>query len=316
MNADDAVIGGDWGTTNLRLYWIDRRRKEIVASVSSDCGVKQLAGQPEKFSTILAEQCRVLIGKVGATGVPEPILISGMTSSSIGWSEIPYGTLPFDLSSASLPHRQVRSADGCTVILYSGIAGDLDVMRGEECECIGLHALLGNRAPARYRVVLPGTHSKHVTVEQGQIVGFNTYLGGELFAILTEHSILRMSVNPDGDSGEDTDVAAFTAGVRAGAKGNLIGQLFKVRAKSLLQGAPPSECRDWLSGLLIGSELKDIADTDPTIPIFCLGASRLRSHYATAAKTLGLKQWNNLTEQQMVDIRARLYLQLAAETLG
>lgn len=311
MNTNDAVIGGDWGTSNLRLYWIDRESESIVDSLSCDQGVKPLANQPERFAAVLAEQCQALKKKVGATSIPGPVLISGMASSSVGWHEIPYGTLPFDLSARSLPRQQVVASDGTAAILFSGIAAEMDVMRGEECECIGLHALLGADAPAKYKVILPGTHSKHVSVENGKMNDFSTFFGGELFAILADHSILRMSMQQDGSPAPGQDLAAFADGVRTGAKENLLGQLFKVRARSLLLKASPLECREWLNGLLIGAELKEQLDSDPAIPVFCLGAARLRTYYTIAAQTLGLAQWRNLDDEQMLSIRTRLYLQLA-----
>ncbi len=305
------MIGGDWGTSNLRLYWIDRQDGTIVDSVSCDNGVKSLAGRPDAYAKVLTEQCQRLLQKVNAATLPQPILISGMASSSVGWKELPYGKLPFNLTGEDLPQATVIGDDGTRATIFSGVAADQDVMRGEECECIGLHALLGADAPQAYGVILPGTHSKHATVENGRMTHFSTFFGGELFAILAEHSILRLSMQENGKLAEGEDQQAFLSGVETGARENLLGQLFKVRARALLHNDTPLQCREWLNGLLIGSELKSWHGEDPSRPVFCLGNARLRKYYGLAAQCLNFKQWQSLSDEQMLTIRARVYLQLA-----
>ncbi len=39
-------------------------------------------------------------------------------------------------------------------------------------------------------VCMPGTHSKWVRVVSGQVTGFSTFMTGELFDVITKHSIL------------------------------------------------------------------------------------------------------------------------------
>lgn len=311
MSTTRYVTGGDWGTSHLRLYWIDRQTGTIVDSVACDHGVKSLAGKPDAFASTLTEQCQRLLRKVNATVAPQPILISGMASSSVGWQELPYGKLPFKLTGEDLPRATVTAADGVQATLFSGVAAEADVMRGEECECIGLHSLLGADAPEAYGVVLPGTHSKHATIEKGRMTHFSTFFGGELFAILAEHSILRLSLQENGTLAVGEDEQSFISGVETGARENLLGQLFKVRAQSLLNNATPLQCREWLNGLLIGSELGNWHAADPGRPVYCLGNARLRKYYSLAARCLNFTQWQDLSDSQMLTIRARVYSTLA-----
>lgn len=139
------------------------------------------------------------------------------------------------------------------VYLVSGIAGSEDVMRGEEVQILGAaQSLNGQRALA----ILPGTHSKHATLENYAMTSFKTYLSGELFAILRQHSILRHSL-PEIPN-EHTDLSAYQDGLSA-SKRELLNTLFTIRARQLLQGKEPDYNQDFLSGLLIGTELRGLS---------------------------------------------------------
>ena len=70
-------------------------------------------------------------------------------------------------------------------------------MRGEETQLIGLIKLLalsGHPMPDA-RCIFPGTHSKHLHIQQGTLIRFDTYMTGELFDVMRRHSILRDSVD-------------------------------------------------------------------------------------------------------------------------
>ena len=76
-----------------------------------------------------------------------------------------------------------------------------DVMRGEETQIAGLLAA----DPGFDGVAcLPGTHTKWARVSAGEVVSFRTCMTGELFALLSERSVLRHAVG-----GEGFEEAAF-----------------------------------------------------------------------------------------------------------
>ena len=107
-------------------------------------------------------------------------------------------------------------------------------------------------------MALPGTHSKWVQVSDGRIARFATYMTGELFAVLSRHSILgRLMPEDEGTDAQARD-AAFTDGVNAarnGSAGDLAHQIFATRTLGLTRRLPAEALKDYLSGLLIGSEL-------------------------------------------------------------
>src|SRR5690606_31084278 len=112
----------------------------------------------------------------------------------------------------------------------------------------------------------------------GILEQFHTYLTGELFAILRDHSILRASLAPCPTPGD-----AFAEGVRDAGRANLLRELFALRARSVLLGTPPVANADRLSGLLIGAELRDLASsTDADLPIVVAAPEPLRTSYREA----------------------------------
>ena len=84
-----------------------------------------------------------------------------------------------------------------------------DVMRGEETQILGALALSGNDDGL---FLLPGTHSKWAEVRGGRIVSFRTFMTGEVFGALKDHTILGRLM-----SGSAADADAFARGVREGA---------------------------------------------------------------------------------------------------
>ena len=61
-------------------------------------------------------------------------------------------------------------------------------MRGEETQIAGALSLM----PGFDGVLcLPGTHSKWAQICAGEVVSFQTFMTGEMFALLSEQSVLR-----------------------------------------------------------------------------------------------------------------------------
>ena len=86
---------------------------------------------------------------------------------------------------------------GTRLRIVPGVAqrGDFpDVMRGEETQIVGALTAAPDLADAV--VVLPGTHSKWMTVEHGRLSRFATAMTGEVYGLLRRESILARS-QPD-----------------------------------------------------------------------------------------------------------------------
>lgn len=255
-----AFTSCDWGTTNLRIRVVIDG--VCVREATTNQGASTLRS-PQDFHAALTDAIHRL-------AAPKPVLISGMASSSIGWKDLPYATLPYRLDGRDAVVDEIMP----DVLLVSGVRSANDAMRGEEMELIGLAEEWNNGV-----VILPGTHSKHCLLQAGCLVDFRTFMTGELYALLGTHSILNQTVA----QGWDED--AFVEGVAAGSKEPLTAALFLVRTRKLLHGLSPESNGSYLSGLLIGAELSAVP---LDVPVLLAASGSLATPYGIAFRALGL----------------------------
>lgn len=292
MTASDHIISCDWGTSSFRLYLVRSTDGQILHHIDNGLGIKELheswrkSGKTDKldfFLDYLDFRIYLLEKKSGRELTGMPVLISGMASSSIGMQELPYSTLPFSLSGRDLTYRKIGAAKArpYDVYLWSGLRSDHDVMRGEESQMIGLSGHLGSGAGI---VILPGTHSKHIFLEDQTITNFQTYMTGEFFALLQAHSILKNSL-PVGKA-PSAQPLHFEKGVEAGRQLSLLSAAFHVRTNDLLHRVRPEENFHFLSGLLISAELKNLPG-DATI--YLCGGGKLQAPYHRTLSLLGYR---------------------------
>lgn len=270
-------IAVDWGTTNLRAFAMGRNG--VLAQASSEDGMGRL--DRDGFEPALLR----LVGPWLREGTVTEVIACGMVGSRQGWHEAPYRSVPcVPLDPASLVVAPTRDAR-IRVRLVPGLKQTVpaDVMRGEETQIAGALALL----PGFDGVVcLPGTHSKWAHVSAGEVVSFQTFMTGEMFALLSQASVLR-----HGMQGEGWDEAAFDAGLsdslsrpeRIGAK------LFGIRAEGLIAGLSASAARSRLSGLLIGVELAAARPYWLGQAVAIVGSEGISASYARALRAMGVE---------------------------
>ncbi len=236
-------IAVDWGTSNLRLWAMDGSGA-VVAAHSSAQGMGTLT--PDAFEPALLELLAPYL-----SGAPLPVICCGMVGAKQGWVEAPYAQAPCPPPS-TLNAISVHTTDPrISVRILPGVMQKSpgDVMRGEETQIAGF---LAQEPGFDGTLCLPGTHSKWVQISAGEIVSFKTFMSGELFALLSENSVLRHNVGGAGFSDEAFGAAVDDA---MGAPQQFASRLFGLRADSLVNGLEPSTARAKLSGLLIGLEL-------------------------------------------------------------
>jgi 2-dehydro-3-deoxygalactonokinase len=213
-----------------------------------------------------------------------PVVMSGMIGSRQGWLEVPYCVCPAGFAEIAAGMRKVTWTGG-TAWIAPGLscrdeAGIPDVMRGEEVQILGALDQLG---PGTHSVCLPGTHSKWVEVRDGRIAGFSTHMTGEAFAVFKAHSILGRMMK-DGT----TDTAAFKDGVRRPADaGGLLHHLFGVRTRGLFGELTEAASASYLSGMLIGHEIRSAHGTQGRVHLLC--SAQLAEIYGLAFSELGIE---------------------------
>lgn len=274
--AKPSMIGVDWGTSRLRAALLDEGGA-VLARTTADRGI--LAVEPGGFAEALME---ALGGLAAPNGLP--IVLSGMITSRQGWHELDYLHCPADAAAlADSLHRIEEPGLGplhfVTGLSHRAPDGLPDVMRGEETQIVGQPGLRGGEV-----VVLPGTHSKWVAVEDGAITRFRTFMTGELFAVLERQSILGRLIEPGPE-----DTAAFARGVAIGLAGRgLLGRLFSARTLPLLGDLAGSGVADYLSGLLIGTEIAEAVAAERPEAVVVVGSDALAGRYARALDQAGL----------------------------
>ena len=273
-------ISCDWGTTNFRLRTVNSLP---VREVRHDSGAAKLAALGGDRAELFRSTLMAGLSKLGAPGNYR-VIISGMASSTIGWKELPYASMPFALDGASAVIHRIEER----IYLVSGMRGDTEMARGEETQAIGLASHLGVALPEQALFILPGTHSKHLTVNRGRIIALRTFMTGELFELLTRHSVLRHTSEP----GAAFDATAFTEGVEMASHQPLLGALFQTRTRQVLNGKSSAANASFLSGLLIGNELATLGTESgelASLQIYIAAGEALRTSYRRAALTLGME---------------------------
>ena len=208
-----------------------------------------------------------------------------MAGSRQGWVEAPYCPCPADFE--DLGRRLAWVAPG-RIAIVPGLSvveeGVPDVMRGEEVQIFGALQLAGL---ANALCVLPGTHSKWARVQDGRVTGFRSYMTGEFYALLSKHSILARTL----DTEAPFDAAAFEAGVRRAQAGpSLLHTAFGTRTLALFEALPQAALASYLSGLLIGEELRAQAlSAGSAQEVLLIGSDTLTARYARALALLGLR---------------------------
>ena len=269
-------IAVDWGTSNLRVWVFG---VEGITQLISDRGLGGLA--PEEFEAALLDLIDPYLPDAGKT----PIIACGMVGAKQGWHEAPYAATPCAvpgiLEAVHVPVDDPR----LDLRILPGVmqAKPADVMRGEETQIGGF---LATHSGFDGIVCLPGTHTKWVHISAGEIVSFRTVMTGELFTVLTKHSVLRHTVGADG-----WDQPAFLEAVSDAMTSpqRVTAKLFGLRAGALLDGVGPDVMRSRLSGFLTGLELSGTRDYWLGQDIALIGAPALTTNYEAALAAQGLK---------------------------
>ena len=278
LDASNAsLIGIDWGTSSLRAFLIDGQGK-VVDHLSTSEGIMQVPDND--FEAVLSRLLSPWITKSRL-----PVIASGMITSRNGWIETPYLPLPTGAAQLAEALHKVPVASGELLHLVTGATIDHndapDVMRGEETQIAGaVEAGLIDGI-----CVMPGTHSKWVTIHNGSIANFETFMSGEVFEALRSHTILGKLMTKSAFN-EDGFREGVAAGLDAGTR--LLHTLFHVRTLPLFEKIEEEKVEDYLSGMLIGAEIQGvISNRAIDDPITIIGRDDLADRYAIALEVSG-----------------------------
>jgi 2-dehydro-3-deoxygalactonokinase len=306
------LIALDWGTSSLRAYRLGAAA-QVLEMRSLPWGVMKLPQvvPPENsavdakagFELAFEEAC----GDWLRAAPHVAVIAAGMVGSRQGWLEAPYLTVPIAVDRIGGTLSTVQTRGGQIVHIVPGLIENSalpNVMRGEETQVIGALSMLdvGN-TPSEVLIGLPGSHSKWVQVRrrhheaQSCIEHFHTFMTGEVFAALCEHTILGRSMQTsDASSGHD---AAFDRGVRVAqtpaGRAGILSTIFSTRTLGLTGVLDGAEQREYLSGLLIGHEIAALQallaeQAHQPSRVILVGDAALCRRYTRALRAYGLDQ--------------------------
>lgn len=294
----------DWGTSNLRIRLVNTADRKVLEELRFPEGVKALyhkwtdSGQArEDYYLGYLKGCLAQFqSNIDST---IPVVISGMASSSIGLRELSYSSVPFGIQGEGLKVEQIYNQYFVhPVFLISGVQTANDVMRGEEVQIVGFANIERERKQTTL-FILPGTHSKHISMKQGEVVDVKTFMTGEVFDAMLNHTILGSSVKT-GFMG-DAETLAFLNGVQKARSGeSVLHSLFQVRTNQLFNKYSPVENYYFLSGLLIGEELYHLPLEKQLNVKLCAGGA-LSDLYLLALEELGVKEHLEILSKESVE---------------
>jgi 2-dehydro-3-deoxygalactonokinase len=278
------LIALDWGTTSLRAYLLDNRGN-VVEKRAVPLGILKVPGGD--FEAAFEQAC----GDWFAAHGPMNTLACGMIGSRQGWREAQYVNCPAAMSDLALKLTRLQTKRGASFAIVPGLTcvntlGVADVLRGEETQILG--ALPQDSASTQI-FVLPGTHSKWVMTEAASVTSFATFMTGEVFALLREHSILGKTMEGDAHDAQAFDQGCDYAREEARNGAGLLHALFSARTLRLTERIAARSAYAYLSGLMIGAEMIEaLRYFAAPRSITLVGEPLLVARYEQAARRCGV----------------------------
>ncbi|MGJ8679449.1 2-dehydro-3-deoxygalactonokinase [Paraglaciecola sp.] len=266
----------DWGSTNFRAFAMDSKA-QLIDTKEAPLGLLQV--KDGKFAETLQGLLEAWLPAYQSL----PIYMAGMIGSLKGWVNVDYAPTPTGTGDLAKKAHQFDLPWGPKATILPGVChnyqGDnYDVMRGEEIQLFGLAKVIEKDS---FDAILPGTHSKHATFTDGKITAFASYLTGEFYSILSKHSLLGKGL-PDNPP-QDND--AFKKGVSEGQTGELTNRIFLAWSHRLFNNLNEAQIPDYLSGFLIGYELKGLKSKH----VYLVGGQALSARYQMACEQLNIQ---------------------------
>lgn len=279
MSAKNFIVA-DWGSTNIRAFlYLDGKQVEVKKS-------------HEGVTTVRGKDCEGAFDRLTAEWFqkygPMPVIMAGMVGSINGWTDAAYLDCPVDLSELSSRLTPVTHSKGYTIRIVPGICvrdkDNYNVIRGEETQLAGAFKL----SPSKV-YIMPGTHCKWVLADGSRVNSFRTAMTGELHSIMMKYSLIGL-----GAGEQEASEADFMAGLERGyCENNIVPRLFEIRGANILGGIKPSHVGEFLSGLLIGSEIASMQKvfqfTKADSPLTLIANDFFYARYEKGLKLAGLE---------------------------
>lgn len=281
------IIALDMGTTNTRAYLLDGKGNIIKTSkqnIGAGESAKCLSKQPiiNAVKTCIEELCNC--ENISA------VIASGMITSGLGLKEVPHLIAPVsteDIADNMVEESYPEIADipfwfVPGVKNNTDIDDEMDMMRGEETESV---ALIERAQDAVY--ILPGSHTKFVSVKGGVIESCLTTLTGELLAVITKDTVAAQAVEH-----KFADIRFFNKeyllkGYNAAEKYGIARAVFGTRILRVLSDVDANTAAWYLLGAVLQGDIAALK-----------GANLCSNTAVVAGKEPFVSAWKELLEKE------------------
>lgn len=257
----------DGGTTNTRLRLV--KDCLVVAESRIPMGIKDCADGNEIYKSIIKDRIKELL-IAGNTEEKDvlAIIIFGMLTSELGLCNLPHIAAPVGIKEL---HSSMKLMDvGISPIPCYFIPGvkiqsenmyKIDMMRGEECEFIGISAQMAPNSVC----IMPGSHSKHIySDEKKRIASFQSFLSGEMIYAFSKNTILSKSIDL---SITNFEGEALLTGYDCVKKYGINRALFQTRIMDKMLGQSAEALYSFFLGAILCEEVESLADCKKQIYI-------------------------------------------------
>lgn len=289
------VITIDTGTTNTRTFLWDEKRS-MIASASASVGVHDTAIEGNNNSLKKAvHDCIVSLLEQGGIGYDDvaKVIACGMITSNVGLIEVPHVFAPAGKQELADQCRSYLLEDVCPlpILFIPGIKNavpsvnidtfePMDIMRGEEVETVAVLDAFPAGKP--YMMVLPGSHTKFVSVDaQGRMTGCLTTITGELLDCITNDTIIADAVGRKFVSEETYDKDVMLKGFETGYNTGIGRAAFSARILNMFTDLDKDKLANFVLGVALSSDVHCIRNStalagDPDITVIVSGKNPLR----------------------------------------
>ena len=293
MSARPGLVAVDWGSSRFRAYLLDENGN-LLDRAENNQGI--FCHNQGGYEETLYNTCSQWLQQEPRI----PILMAGMIGSRDGWVETEYLPCPVSIRSLGDNIMQVTDIHSHPVYIVPGISvfssSTLpEVIRGEETQIFGI---LNQSADKNLLACVPGTHSKWIRVENNQIIRFSTFMTGEVFATVRHCGSISSLLDEC-----DFDKNSFLEGICVSqSDGGLLHHLFSIRARSLSRQNGLKLNTSYLSGLLIGAEIKSALELYPEVTdIVVIGTDTLIHDYGLAFSAFDIAANSSTSEKAVVN---------------
>lgn len=290
------ILTIDTGTTNSRCYlW---REGALLGQAGVEVGVRDsaISGSKDALKHAVRDIIKLALAQAGLEpGDVGLVLASGMITSNLGLVEVPHLVAPVGLDELArgMVRMEMPEVFAQPIWFIPGVRNQshkvtllnheaMDMMRGEETETIGLlqrlelsgHALL----------VLPGSHTKLVSVDQAQrITGCATTLSGELLQAITQHTLISQALGAE--FARELRPEMLLAGAASAQRTGLARACFSVRTLAQFTDLQHDDRASFLLGAVLSDDVLALKNSSaiqmrPDTTIVICGKPMLRDALA------------------------------------